>query len=205
MPPQTRCCGSHARVLSPSSLGWDTFCAVRYARRALPPNSGRCPTRLTSASQERADRWICSSARSTCSCAVTSTALPCRWCIPAFAVPASSTPCVSPPARPSVPCSPRKSSCTQGSPCASPGSLQTWWYFHTRTHQPRMPTKHRYPGHNRVEEGTMHGPNRKPYVWTHRAAVIGMGGLLFLGGYLTALWTPCHTTGLTSPVQAAED
>ena len=51
----------------------------------------------------------------------------------------------------------------------------------------------------------MHGPNRKPYVWTHRAAVIGMGGLLFLGGYLTALWTPCHMTGLTVPVQAAED
>ena len=51
----------------------------------------------------------------------------------------------------------------------------------------------------------MHGPNRKPYVWTHRAAVIGMGGLLFLGGYLTALGAPCHTTGLTVPAQAAED
>jgi hypothetical protein len=51
----------------------------------------------------------------------------------------------------------------------------------------------------------MHGTTRKPYVWTHRAAVLGLGGLLFLGGYLTALWAPWHTTGLTVPAQAAED
>ena len=51
----------------------------------------------------------------------------------------------------------------------------------------------------------MHGTNRKQYFWTYRAAVMGMGGLLFLGGYLTALWAPCPTTGLTVPAQAAED
>jgi len=51
----------------------------------------------------------------------------------------------------------------------------------------------------------MYGANRKQYVWTHRAAIMGLGGLLFLGGYLTALWAPCPTTGLTVPAQAAED
>ena len=51
----------------------------------------------------------------------------------------------------------------------------------------------------------MHDTNRRRDAWTRRAAVIGMGGLLFLVGYLTALWTPCHTPGLTASVQAAED
>ena len=51
----------------------------------------------------------------------------------------------------------------------------------------------------------MHDPNRRRYSWIHHAAVLGMGGLLFLGGYLTALWAPFHTTGLTVPAQAAED
>ena len=51
----------------------------------------------------------------------------------------------------------------------------------------------------------MHGTNRKQDFWTHRAVVMGMGGLLFLGGYLTALWAPYPTTGLTVPAQAVED
>jgi len=40
--------------------------------------------------------------------------------------------------------------------------------------------------------------------WTSRAAWIGMGGLLFLGGYLAALWAPLPTAQLTVPAQAAE-
>ena len=51
----------------------------------------------------------------------------------------------------------------------------------------------------------MHDTNRRGYVWTRRAAVIGLGGLLFLGGYLTALWIPLHTIGLTILLQAAEE
>lgn len=51
----------------------------------------------------------------------------------------------------------------------------------------------------------MHDTNHRGYFWTHRVAMIGMGGLLFLGGYLTALWAPLQTTGLTVPAQAAED
>ena len=51
----------------------------------------------------------------------------------------------------------------------------------------------------------MYDPNRRGYSWIHRAAVMGMGGLLFLGGYLTALWVPFHATGLIMPAQAAED
>ncbi len=51
----------------------------------------------------------------------------------------------------------------------------------------------------------MHGTNSKPHFWTHRAARLSLGGLLFLSGYLTALWAPCHTMGLTVSVQAAED
>lgn len=50
----------------------------------------------------------------------------------------------------------------------------------------------------------MHDPNRRGSFWRNRAAVIGMGGRLFLGGYLTALWVPFHTTGLTVLAQAAE-
>jgi len=51
----------------------------------------------------------------------------------------------------------------------------------------------------------MHDTNRRGYLLTHRVAMIGMGGLLLLGGYLTALWAPLHTTRLTVPAQAAED
>ena len=41
--------------------------------------------------------------------------------------------------------------------------------------------------------------------WIRRITCLSTGALLFLGGYLTALWAPCHTTGLTVSVQAAED
>ena len=51
----------------------------------------------------------------------------------------------------------------------------------------------------------MHDSTCRSYFRINRAVVLGLGGLLFLGGYLTALWAPLHTTGLTMPVQAAED
>ena len=51
----------------------------------------------------------------------------------------------------------------------------------------------------------MYDTKHRRYFWRHRAAVLGMGGLLFLGGYLTALWAPLQTTGLTVPAQAAEE
>ena len=40
--------------------------------------------------------------------------------------------------------------------------------------------------------------------WTRRITYLGIGGLLFLSGYLTALWAPLPTVGLTMPVQADE-
>ena len=46
--------------------------------------------------------------------------------------------------------------------------------------------------------------NSRRYCWANRVAVLGMGGLLFLSGYLTALWAPFHTPGLSVPAQAAE-
>src|SRR5919198_926649 len=51
----------------------------------------------------------------------------------------------------------------------------------------------------------MYDTKRRGYFWRHRVAVLGMGGLLFLGGYLTALWAPLQTTGLTVAVQAAAE
>ena len=50
----------------------------------------------------------------------------------------------------------------------------------------------------------MRSTTRKEYFWTSRAAWLGMGGLLFFGGYLTALWAPLYTAALTAPAQAAE-
>jgi hypothetical protein len=50
----------------------------------------------------------------------------------------------------------------------------------------------------------MHSTTQKGYFWTSRIAWLGMGGLLFLGGYLTALWAPLHRAALTMPAQAAE-
>ena len=46
--------------------------------------------------------------------------------------------------------------------------------------------------------------NSRRYCWANRVAVLGIGGLLFLSGYLTALWAPFHTPGLSVPAQAAE-
>lgn len=51
----------------------------------------------------------------------------------------------------------------------------------------------------------MHDTKRRGFFWTSRAALLSMGGLLFLGGYLTALWAPLQTPGLIIPAQAAED
>ena len=50
----------------------------------------------------------------------------------------------------------------------------------------------------------MRRTTRREYFWTSRAGWLGMGGLLLLGGYLTAVWAPLHTAELTAPVQAAE-
>ena len=50
----------------------------------------------------------------------------------------------------------------------------------------------------------MRSTTRRRYCWTSRAVWLGMGGLLFLSGYLTALWAPLHTAELTAPAQAAE-
>ena len=51
----------------------------------------------------------------------------------------------------------------------------------------------------------MHSATPKGYFWASRIAWLGMGGLLFLGGYLTALWAPLHRAALTMPAQAADN
>jgi hypothetical protein len=50
----------------------------------------------------------------------------------------------------------------------------------------------------------MRRTSRRGYGWASRITYLGIGGLLFLGGYLTALWTPLPRATLTSSVQAAE-
>jgi len=50
----------------------------------------------------------------------------------------------------------------------------------------------------------MRSTTRRGCFWTSRLTSIGLGGLLFLGGYLTALWAPWPRATLTRPVQAAE-
>src|SRR5437870_186154 len=50
----------------------------------------------------------------------------------------------------------------------------------------------------------MRNTTRRGYGWTSRAAGLGIGGLLFVGGYLTALWAPLHTAALSAPAQATE-
>jgi hypothetical protein len=50
----------------------------------------------------------------------------------------------------------------------------------------------------------MRSASRRGYFWTSRITYLGIGGLLFLGGYLTALWAPLPRATLTRPVQAAE-
>jgi hypothetical protein len=45
---------------------------------------------------------------------------------------------------------------------------------------------------------------RRGCFWTRRGTCLGIGGLLFLGGYLTALWAPPPMAALTVPAQAAE-
>ena len=41
--------------------------------------------------------------------------------------------------------------------------------------------------------------------WTRRITCLSIGGLLFLGGYLTALWAPLSMATLIVPAQAAEN
>jgi hypothetical protein len=50
----------------------------------------------------------------------------------------------------------------------------------------------------------MHDTKHRRYDWTSRSVLIGMGGLLFLGGYLLArgVWPP--PAALAMPAQAAE-
>ena len=50
----------------------------------------------------------------------------------------------------------------------------------------------------------MRDTQRKGYCWASRAVRLGIGGLLFLGGYLTALWAPLPTVAGLLPAQAAD-
>jgi len=50
----------------------------------------------------------------------------------------------------------------------------------------------------------MRSTTRKKRFWTKRITHLGIGGLLFLGGYLTALWASLPIAVLTMPAQAAE-
>ena len=50
----------------------------------------------------------------------------------------------------------------------------------------------------------MRSTTRKGCPWTRRITCLSIGGLLFLGGYLTALWVPLPIGTLTVPAQAAE-
>jgi len=50
----------------------------------------------------------------------------------------------------------------------------------------------------------MRDTQRKGYCWANRAVRLGLGGLLFLSGYLTALWAPWHTVAGLTPAQAAD-
>src|SRR5215813_94203 len=50
----------------------------------------------------------------------------------------------------------------------------------------------------------MHSTTRKGCFWTRRMTYLSLGGLLFLGGYLTALWAPLPMAALTVPAQATE-
>src|SRR5919108_877413 len=50
----------------------------------------------------------------------------------------------------------------------------------------------------------MRSSTRKGYFWIRRITYLSTGGLLFLGGYLTARWAPLPMAALTVPAQAAE-
>ena len=50
----------------------------------------------------------------------------------------------------------------------------------------------------------MRRTSRRGYGWDSRVAYLGIGSLLFLCGYLTALWAPWPRATLTSLAQAAE-
>ena len=50
----------------------------------------------------------------------------------------------------------------------------------------------------------MRSTTRKGRFWTRRITCLSIGGLLFLAGYLTALWAPLPMMALVIPAQAAE-
>jgi hypothetical protein len=50
----------------------------------------------------------------------------------------------------------------------------------------------------------MRSTTQRGCFWTRRITCLSIGGLLFLGGYLTALWVPLSLGTLTVPAQAAE-
>ena len=50
----------------------------------------------------------------------------------------------------------------------------------------------------------MRNTTRKECFWIRPIICLSLGGLLYLGGYLTALWAPLPLETLTRPVQAAE-
>src|SRR5262249_9077805 len=55
-----------------------------------------------------------------------------------------------------------------------------------------------------AKEDTMRSATLRECFWTRRITCLSIGGLLFLGGYLTALWAPLPLAALTVPAQAAE-
>jgi hypothetical protein len=50
----------------------------------------------------------------------------------------------------------------------------------------------------------MRSTTRRGCFWTRRITCLSIGGLLFLGGSLTARWAPLPMAALTVPAQAAE-
>jgi len=50
----------------------------------------------------------------------------------------------------------------------------------------------------------MRDTQREDHCWVSRAVRLGLGGLLFLSGYFTALWAPWHMVAGLTPAQAAD-
>ena len=87
-----------------------------------------------------------------------------------------------------------------------PGDLaaqELWWCFHNKIRQRYRLTKHHLCILDRprattiahdlaAQEDMMRSTTRRGYFWTRRITYLSIGGLLFLGGYLTALGPRCR-------------